>query len=142
MLLAVSTVLLGLTLGLSHANISALDSTPSSFNNHGGDFISLFSCPTFVPFSRSLSRPIVILLAKNRFFPPFSFFFSVFIQFRRTTHRPETMRRCVEPSKLTGAIVLSRAPAVAETVMANSPTGHPSGCDTSVKRTDVATGIT
>ena len=33
------------------------------------------------------------------------------------------MRRCVEPSKLAGAIVLSGAPAVVETVMANSSTG-------------------
>ncbi|KOC61054.1 Calsyntenin-1 [Habropoda laboriosa] len=35
MLLAASTVLLGLTLGLSHASIPAFESTPSSFNNHG-----------------------------------------------------------------------------------------------------------
>ena len=48
MLLAASAVFFGLTLGLSHASNSALESTPSSFNNHGGDFISLFSCPTFI----------------------------------------------------------------------------------------------
>lgn len=54
MLLAASAVLFGLTLGLSHASIPALESTPSSFNNHGGDFISLFSCPTFTWFIRGV----------------------------------------------------------------------------------------